>query len=332
MNKIETIFYNIFKSSFWKDAENVPYSIYGDTDSIYTVLKMGEDKNIVPIDKIISFGNNYAVELNETVNKIYDEVLCSKFNIDPQYNLMNFKNEKIMTRFLQLAAKKAYGVAKIFDEGRIYSPAKVDYTGGQIVKVTPAKISNELLKEIYEYILTTENITEDMVSDFIYRVSINKYTRKLKDNINKWNIPYIGTSVRWGVRQYDENRVNKAIAGCKLFNTFIADIFRPGARCFQTFINFDTIKMKSKIVELERTVGNKFFLDSKTLEKLDTICVPTDFTLEKYKDKLEKFIDEYNVSISWDRNYNTNIDNIIDPFRAILPYEEVDKKKLRGRK
>lgn len=151
-----------------KVSEPVPYTIYGDTDSIF--LGMYEylvDKNItnITVDTILKHCKKIQDFLNNTLLMKFADM----HNIKHKYNLFNLKQELIADRGYFFDVKKMYGLHIINIDGKEVD--QLEIMGGSVKRSEFPSYTREVIKKILTMILTDEVIDFNKINTIINEYS-----------------------------------------------------------------------------------------------------------------------------------------------------------------
>ena len=292
------------------------WSLYGDTDSSYSQLKVPFDK-LEDMHKTVEFCLAVAEDINKKYREVFRETVEKFGNVNPKYNFMFFKSEIIAARAMY-NTKKNYGMAKIYDEGKFFENLALKKAGGQILKSDSTKIVLELLTEIYEKILLDLSIQdEDTLYREIFGKIYKKYLNRINNAVESKAFEDFGIPKKWASTQYKQ--LPPQVIGAKLYNYLFKDILRPGESIYQVQIvlnpskllqYFDANPSKSKYQIQKEDINHK----------LKTISFPVDMTSHDIERVFDKFKD---LDIKFDLKsiIEFNLDKKIDQFQKIFSEE-----------
>jgi len=277
---------------------------------------------------------DYTQEIASSINELYLDVLntdVAKFaNLDPEFNLMNFKSEVVAFRGF-FRSKKYYGLAKIWDEGNFMPHPKLKKTGGQIVKADTTNISFNLLNDVYKYLVLEFKITDKtLLYKKIFIDLKNKYINQLKEDIKNFNISSFGIPKKWGLKEFKV--LPKQVLGAMFYNTIIENTLRPGDSIMTVQVKVKNFK---KILNYYKNLKNKNNINEYQLtenlinNKLNVISIPTG--LDKNKEKINKLKESFNsfdIELDFDTIIDFNIDMKLIQFDVLFE-NEIKRKVLK---
>jgi len=304
------------KKNFVEHVDKSEFALAADTDSSYSLIPLPFSK-FEDAHRTVEFTQNLAKKFNEEYLRTFNETVVKYGNVDPAYNLMDFKSETVSYRGVFLA-KKYYGLAKLWDEGTFFIEPKLKKTGGQIVKADSTKIIIDLLTEVYRVLLLDFSITNEIE---LYRklyIDLNrKYTARVEKAVNDMDYKEFGIPKKWGLGSL--KTIPKQVQGAMLYNWLFNDILRPGdgvLQC-QLIINserltqyYDSHPKKSKY-QLPKELITK---------KLNVISFPVDMTDNDYL-KVQELFKELNIRFDLGTITNFNVGMKLSQFSRVFTEE-----------
>ena len=313
---------------FWIEiCDRTRVNAYSDTDSSYQILELPFNK-FDDVHKTVDYTQEIASAINNLYLDVLNTTLAEHANLDPDFNLMNFKSEVVAFRGF-FRSKKYYALAKIWDEGNFLPHPKIKKTGGQIVKADTTQISFEFLSKIYEYFVLKFDITDK--TELYKKVFIdlkNEYTEKLKNDIHEFNISSFGIPKKWGLKDFKV--LPKQVLGAMLYNTIIENTLRPGDSLMTVQIKIKNFK---KIINYQNELKkanelNEYQLTKELInDKLNVISLPSG--IDKNKDKIKKIKEIFNkfeIELDFDTIIDFNIDMKLVQFDCL--FEDSIKRKV----
>ena len=242
--------------------------IAGDTDSVYITIQPILDKLELPlaVDNVITKKVHTIVdEITEVVNSEINSWAGTELNSSDSRFV--FKREVIadVGTFLQ---KKRYIIRILDKEGVAVEGGKFKYVGVEIARSTMPKKVKEIVKEVLENALLTNDIkgTND-----IYRHAYDTFI----------SLPLAEVAFRSSIQNY-----NKYADGATL------DKFNKGTPCHvKASIAFnlllDKFKLTSKYEKIQSGQKVKYFYTANNPYRLDAIAFVTDYPKEFDKVKID---------------------------------------------
>ena len=321
-----------FNKKWVETVDHDWHTLYSDTDSAYLRYKLPFNK-FEDVKRTVDYVQDYALKINENYLELLNTKMRQRVNLDPDYNLMNFKSEVVAYRGF-FRSKKYYALAKIWDEGNFFDKPKMKKTGGQIVKSDTTRITYDLLNDVYYQLVLNFDIKEEKILyKSIFFDLKNQYTQKLKDDIHNFNILSFGIPKKWGLGEF--KNIPKQVLGGLLYNTIFENILRPGESMYLIQIKiknlkklydlYDQLKSKNEINEYP----NGYQLRKDLINnKLNVISIPTEVAQNKNKlEKLIKTFKEYEIELDLDTIVNFNIDMKLEQFKVLFN-EEIRLKSI----
>ena len=318
-----------FYNSWVEIVDRTRVNIYSDTDSSYMLIELPFNK-FEDVHKTVE----YTQEIAESINNLYLDVLNNivkeNANLDPEFNLMNFKSEVVAYRGF-FKGKKHYGLAKIWDEGNFLPEAKLKKTGGQIVKADATEIGFKLLTELYNYFILDFKITDkNILYKKVFVELRTKYIQQLKNDIKTFNIKSFGIPKKWGLKEFKV--IPKQVLGAMLYNTIFENTLRPGDSLMLIQIKVKNLKI---IMDAFNQLKNNNNINEYQLSKdrinnkLNVISVPMDIykNPEKIKLLLKSFKD-FDIELDLDIIINFNIDMKLAQYEDLFD-DEIKRKVLK---
>jgi len=295
-------------------------TLYSDTDSAYLKIKLPFEK-FENIEKTVDYTQDIALTSNGYYGKFLNENLQDKFNLNPKYNLMDFKSEVVAVRGF-FRGKKYYSLLVLWNEGTYYDQGKIKKTGGQIVKSDVTKITFDLLNEVYFNLTKNFDITTE--EELYYKIfnDLKKiYSKKLELAIKNLDIEYFGIPKKWGVKEFKS--LPMPVKGAMFYNLIFKDNLRPGESFIVVQVKLNNLKkildiynLKNKNNELSPYMINKDEIN----KKLNVISIPVGLN-EKDKNDLLKIFKELDIELDFDTIMNFNIDMKLDQFKDLFDEE-----------
>ncbi len=315
---------------FWiETVDRTRVNAYSDTDSSYQIITLPFNK-FEDVHKTVDYTQEVATSINDLYLDVLNTTLAEHANLDPDFNLMNFKSEVVAFRGF-FRSKKYYGLAKIWDEGNFLPKPKLKKTGGQIVKADTTQISYEFLSKIYEYFVLNFEITDK--AELYKKVFIdlrNEYIQKLKKDIHEFNISSFGIPKKWGLKDFKV--LPKQVLGAMLYNTIFENVLRPGDSIMLVQIKIKNLK---KILDLQSKLKKENKLNEYQLtkdlinDKLNVISFPSG--IDKHPEKIEnlkKVFQQYDIELDLDTIIDFNIDMKLIQFDVLFE-DEIKRKVLK---
>lgn len=290
------------------------FSLYGDTDSSYTLVVLPFSK-FKDLNQLVNFSQKVSKDFNKHFLKCFNDNIVKYGNVDPKYNLMFFKSEIIAHRAFFLT-KKFYGMAKVYDEGTIFDTPKIKKTGGQIVKADTTFTTAALLKDVYDTILLNMEITEkEILKQKIFKDIKSKYINKLDQDVMILNFESFGIPKKWGMRP--NKTLPKTVMGAFLYNFLFKDVIRPGDSVYMFQIKIN-VHLLIKSFENHKGTLNKFQLSKDLInEKLNVISIPVDLNNKEKNDIITTFKKLF-IELDRDSIIEFNIEKKIEQFAKMF--------------
>jgi len=306
---------SVFDINFIDTIEFKPNLKYADTDSTYNILKLPFSK-FDDSKRTVDYSQKVALDANIKYRNIFDTLLLTRANINPDFNFMDFKSEVVAYRGF-FNTKKFYALAKIWMEGTFYQELEIKKTGGQILKADCSDITFNLLTEIYK-VLTIRTDLKNMneIKKIIFHDIKNKYISQLGDGINNFRFKEFIIPKKWPLSE--KKTIPIHIKGAMLYNYLFSDQLRPGDS-----ISLVQIKL-SKDLLIRHTYNNpitsKFQIPIELMDnKLNVIAFPSDSNFDEEElASIRKLFDELGIKIDYDRIININIDMKIVQFEKLF--------------
>lgn len=294
---------------------------YSDTDSAYLIFDLPFNK-FEDIRKLVDYIQNISKRIDNTYNEALNYYVGVFGGMNPHYNTMKFKSEVVAYQGF-FNTKKFYALSKAWDEGTFFTEKpKIKQTGGQIKKADVTKISESLLKAVYE-ILVIPSETKDLYSLYkkIFIETKNSIKLKLKKDIDELNFSSFGVPKKWG---FKATRATQWVTGARLYNQICEDLFRPGDSMIM-------IPIKGQFNQLCDYINNgliqtnEFALRPEDTKDLKTLSIPPSIS-EIQMQKLLSAISQYNIQVNFDEVMSFNVDMKLEVFEKLFPPDI----KLRG--
>jgi hypothetical protein len=287
--------------------------LYADTDSSYSKIPLPFSK-FGDSHKVVDYTQGLAHDFNEEYMKTFEATVGKYGNVDPKYNLMDFKSEVVAYRGMFIA-KKYYGLTKFWDEGTFFDPPKIKKTGGQIVKADSTQIIFDLLTEAYEVLLLDFSITDEVQ---LYRKLFfelkQKYTKRVEQAVESMNYKDFGIPKKWGLGQL--KTIPKQVQGAMLFNYLFHDSLRPGDGMLQCQIIINSSRLKQYADS--HPAKTKYQLPKDLItQKLNVISFPVDLTEQDFK-KIQATFVELDIKFDLRTILDFNVAMKLDQFQKIF--------------
>lgn len=293
---------------------------YSDTDSAYLIFDLPFNK----FDNVRTLVD-YIQNISKKIDTVYNEALNYYVGIfggmNPTYNTMKFKSEVVAYQGF-FNTKKFYALSKAWDEGTFFDKPKIKQTGGQIKKADVTKISELLLKRIYETLVIPSE-TKDLYSLYkkVFIEIKNSIKMQLKKDIDELNFNSFGVPKKWG---FKAARTMQWVTGARLYNQICEDLFRPGDSMIMVPIkgNFNNLK---DFINNGGNNNNEFALREEDTKDLKTLSIPPTMTNDQ-KQKLAAALEMYSIKVDFDEVMIFNVDKKLEVFEKLFPPE----LKLKG--
>jgi len=307
---------NLIQPGFIETIDFSEWSLYGDTDSSYSQSKIPFNK-LDDLNRTVKFCLDMAEDINKIYRDIFTETVEKFGNVNPKYNHMFFKSEIIAARAMY-NTKKNYGMAKMYDEGKLFENLALKKTGGQILKSDSTRIVFDLLTEIYKKVLLDLSIQdEDTLYKEIYGRIYKKYLNRIIKSVQQKHFTDFGIPKKWSNNKYKQ--VPPQVIGAMLYNYLFRDVLRPGESLFQVQL----IINPSRLLQYydEHPSKTKYQIQKEDINhKLKTISFPVDMTDDEIKNVFEVF-KEIDIKFDLKSIIEFNLDKKIDQFQKIFSDE-----------
>lgn len=203
-----------------------------------------------------------------------------------------------MSDLFFLNKKKSYAVKQEIKEGVIIDPAKVEYTGIEIVKKNSAKYTQDLLKDMIENIILNSNIKiEDKLTELTNIVT--KHFNKFKDYISKYNFNDISKPCKW-------NKTQNIIESMKIYNHITGtETFNYGSAGRYIYVIFHDLKLFKDLKDVD-------------FKKTDMLSIPLKYDINLLKEKMNQFKITINEDKQYNTIFNTTCESIIQVIKNIV--------------
>ncbi len=308
------------EKGFIENIDKSEFSLYSDTDSSYAKIPLPFSK-FEDQAKTVDYVQNLAQRINQEYLKAFEDTIVKYGNVNPKYNLMNFKSEVVAYRGF-FNAKKYYGLAKMWDEGTFFDKPKVKKTGGQIVKADSTPIVLDLLNEVYDILLLDFSVVDEV--ELYRKIFIdlkNKYTKRVETAVENFDVHQFGIPKKWSLKTL--KIIPKQVEGAMLYNYLFRDIFRPGESILQTQVIINSSKL---LQEMDKhKPSTKYQLQKETVStKLNALSWPTDFGQHKEDVEEAKIIfKENNISFDLRTILGFNVDMKLEQFKKLFREETI---------
>ncbi len=301
---------------FIETVDNSEFALGADTDSSYSMIPLPFSKFGDP-HKVVDYTQDLANEFNEEYLKTFNETVVKYGNVDPDFNLMDFKSEVVAYRGIFLA-KKYYGLAKMWDEGSFFTEPELKKTGGQIVKADSTRIIFDLLTEIYQILLLDFSITDEVqLYHKIFFELKNKYTKRVETAVNSMDYKEFGIPKKWGLGKL--KTIPKQVEGAMLYNYLFDDVIRPGDGVLQCQLIINSGRLLQH-AETHRAKSKYELSQEMITKKLNVISFPGDMTKKDFEVVQARF-QELNIQFDLRTITNFNILMKLDQFQKIFSEE-----------
>lgn len=291
---------------------------YCDTDSAYIEIELPFDKT-EDIKRTVEYVRNLSFRLNGAYLKALDLYLGRVGNWDPEYNTMDFKSEVIAFRGF-LAAKKHYGLGKIWDEGEFFDELKVKKTGGQLVKADITKCTKELLTEVYKILTITLEVTDiRKIYYYIFKTLKSKYTLKLVKAVKDMDYHYFSIPKKWSIKELKKE--GHPVIGSRFYNRLFENRFGPGDSVLLLQVHHDVKKIREEFKK-NPVKGNNMLPDNR-LSEFNRIAIPPYW---RNKEEADNFINRFNeigLEPDLDSIIEFNISSKLEPYKALFPKDVI---------
>jgi len=301
---------------FIENIDKSPFSLYSDTDSSYMKIPLPFSKT-KDTHKTVGYIQTLAKEMNTNFTDIFNDTVVKYGNVNPKYNLMDFKSEVVAYRGF-FNAKKYYGLAKMWDEGTFFDDPKVKKTGGQIVKADSTQITLDLLNEIYHVLLLDFEITDEIqLYQKIFIKIREKYLKRTNTAVKNLDFHEFGIPKKWGIREL--KTVPKQVLGAKLYNYLFQNNIRSGDSVLQCQI------ITNPNLLLQHWANNKpnskYQIDQKDInQKLNVISFPSDISKDQV-DRIKPVFDQFNIRFDLRNILDFNVNMKLDQFQKLFSKE-----------
>ncbi len=303
---------------FIEKVDNSEWSLYGDTDSSYSKIKIPFNK-FEDEHRTVDFCLKMADHFNEEYDKTFSATVEKFGGVDPEFNMMYFKSEIIAARAF-FNTKKNYGMAKMADEGKFFSPPEMKKTGGQILKSDSTKIVLELLTEIYNTVLLDFSlVSENVLYRKIFKEISSKYIKKTEDAVKDNDYKLFGIPKKWSMNQL--KTIPKQVQGAMLYNYLFNDVLRPGESIYQCQIRINSSRLLQYMDSNQHTSKfqiNKTMVSSKT----NVISFPVDLTEDEFELVKLKF-KELDMTFDLGAILDFNVLLKLDQFKKLFKEETI---------
>lgn len=294
------------------------FTLYSDTDSSYSMVPLPFSK-FEDQHKTVDYAQEIATALNKEYMAIFNDTVVKYGNVNPDYNLMDFKSEIVAYRGF-FNSKKYYGLTKLWDEGTFYDPPDVKKTGGQIVKADSTPIVLDLLTEVYDVLLMDFSVTSEveLYRKIFYDIR-KKYIKRTEDAVNNFDIHQFGIPKKWSLKTLKS--IPKQVEGAMLYNYLFRDIFRPGESILQTQIIINASKLLQYADKNNTTTEYQIQKDYIS-QKVNNISWPVDFG-QNPEDviKAKKIFQEFNIQLDLRTILDFNVNLKLAQFEKLFSDE-----------
>jgi hypothetical protein len=276
---------------------------YGDTDSIYVAVKTRFDKYSKDGQKKII---DYIDKISKQINRLFIEAMTVYgWGINPEWNKMNFKTEKIATKMVLFGNKKDYIVGKFFDEGTHLDTIKPDVTGGHMSKSDTSEFSKKVIGFLHNISISEKFNNMPTYKLLIETLVERKFLPRLNEIVHEGKYDEIWTPKKWNTGLKNEP---SHVTSAKWFNLFIADEVTVGSVMvipakFNTNYFLDEFILNSDVTAEQVTKMNyvsfppHFMENEDMIRKFNTLLKKGWLTIDKVKleettitKKVEKFL------------------------------------------
>lgn len=270
-----------------------------DTDSNYLTFEEIIEKAGIVFANDEEF-RQWCYKLDSIIlEPFYEKILKIYFknmNVD---RILNFKKEKIMTQVIALAKKK-YAMKIIDKEGKVFEPAKLAFTGIEIVRTDTPLFCRKKLKEVVDCIFDTNDRVQ--VTNKMFEIK-QQYIQATYDDI----------ALARGVKNYTkyaqeiENYIEKGLEYPKAVPIHV-----------RASMNYNYMIKKYNLPLMPITDGTKMryvFVYSKKNELRQNVI--------GFIGKWPKVFDEY-FEIDNEETWNKTFQNVIQRFFDVLQWDEIN--------
>jgi len=265
--------------------ETVPNVLYGDTDSLFLLLKTLDElkkegyefKDKESIDKIY---NDIVKPISEKINDVlveyWNKHILPKSNVDSKYNTVDFKTEMIISDIIFTGVKKRYIYKLWKKEDAYFIPPQIKYSGIELRRSDTAKLTKYAMLSLIEIILNYDDVEER-------RKKANEFIKEIKEKfeqaVKNYDFEEIGIPSQWSVKEYKQEP--SYVLGARLYNTIISDTVRPGTKGYRVAIEINEYKVKKYI--LENNIKGDFVLKLNQVkkDKLKFLFIPPEYDKKK---------------------------------------------------
>lgn len=306
----------ILHPGFIENIDQSEFTLYSDTDSSYSKIPLPFSK-FSDQHKVIDYVQDMARKFNEEFLNVFNETVVKYGNVDPEYNLMDFKSEVVAYRGF-FNSKKYYGLAKMWDEGTYFDNPKIKKTGGQIVKADTTPITVDLLQEIYNLLLLNFEITSEVeMYRYIFIHLRDKYRQRTTTAVEQLNFKEFGIPKKWGLKEL--KTIPKQVKGAMLYNYLFNDVLRSGESMLQCQILINP----SKLLQYTHThkPNSKYQIKQEMVtNKFNVISFPVDMTESEIK-SVEPRFRELDIQFDLRTILDFNVELKIEQFKKLFTEE-----------
>lgn len=197
------------------------FIITGDTDSIFCKFEnFIDDRSVENIQK-------WCEKIENFLNKEKIVEVVNRYNVKPDYNRLELKNELIISRGLFLA-KKRYAIHVISNEGKEVD--KINYMGVEIKRSDYPSKSKEFLTELSELLLKSKKLK---YGDIVKFINTNK--RDFIDMIEGGD-KKIARPVSWGKELKDYKVISQGVRSMQAWNDIMYDCHKTGVKGYMYWV------------------------------------------------------------------------------------------------
>lgn len=306
----------ILQPGFIENIDKSEFALYSDTDSSYSKIplpfsKFGDEH------KVVDYVQNMAKNFNDGYQKIFNDTVVKYGNVNPKFNMMNFKSEVVAYRGF-FNSKKYYGLSKMWEEGTFFEPPEIKKTGGQIVKADTTKITTDLLKDIYKILLMDFEVTNEVeLYRYIFIRLRNKYIQRVEKAVATLDFKEFGIPKKWGLKQL--KTIPKQVQGAMLYNYLFRDSLRSGESMLQCQIKINPSRLLQYIHTHKPT--SKYQITPEMVSiKTNVISFPVDLTQDDI-DRIGPKFKELDIVFDLRTILDFNVELKIEQFKKLFKEE-----------
>lgn len=290
---IEKDYYNLVERPNY-----LKHILYGDTDSIFIKIPDNSDNVYDKIRKM----NKVLTDVNNLIVDYTKNELMVRCGYNPSRCETNFKGEMLIDSILFIDVKKSYAYKQIAAEadvnennelvsGKIFKEPIIVKRSTLGLKGDTIALTKDIMSDIIN-ISFDDTLTKDEKLKKVYK-DLGDFNKKFKESINKLNIKYVGSPVRWQKKDY-------VIYGMKLYNAIVEPVFQYLSPGYSVQCKFNSL---SKIKSLGINIP---------VEKMNMFVFPAELDVEKTNEALRKYEIEIDVETQWSKVFNTVCERLLN--------------------